>query len=334
MKINKYFLSLAAASMLFAACGTDDLELGDSTTAPVSADCPSVEFASTTNTNVEVDPSYTKFDITVVRRDSAAAEYNIMVEQNDNNVFDVPSKVSFAQGEKEKDITVNIKEGTALGETFNLKLTFDDEKLLNPYTVGYKELSLKATIIKWESYGKGYWIDNVIPPTFGINPVPLVVELEKAVTPNSTRYRFTSPYCTAGEDTDELGAYTTYPYNEAGDLTGSQEKAVISINSSNAASMSPTAMGNDWGYGEMSMGSIYGNLSTNIASYPLGTFTATEGGGKIVFPANSLYLSLPSWGTAMAGECTLYLSADDFKASDYYSDGQSGNDDDSTSGEE
>lgn len=200
-----------------------------------------------------------------------------------------------------------------------LELTFDDS-LLNPYTVGYKVLSLTATIIKWETYGKGYWVGNIINTFYGVQSVPLAVDIEKAVTATSTKYRFASPYGKVGEEQDELGAFLAYPYNEAGNVTGSNEKVVISVNKQdNSASMAVTAIGVDYGAGEMYMGSVYGNLSTNIASYPLGVFTASEKGGKIVFAANSLFLQDNEGPSpCSAGASTLYLSADDYKASDFY----------------
>lgn len=228
MKINKFFLSLAGATMLLASCGVEDLELGNSTTAPVSSSCPSVEFAISNNTAVEVDPSDTQFNLTVVRKDSAAAEYAIKVVENENNTFEVPAKVAFAEGETSKDITVSIKDGAKQGEPIALELTFDDS-LLNPYTVGYKVLSLTATIIKWETYGKGYWVGNIINTFYGVQSLPLAVDIEKAVTATSTKYRFASPYGKVGEEQDELGAYLAYPYNEAGNVTGSNEKVVISV---------------------------------------------------------------------------------------------------------
>lgn len=331
MKINKFFLSLAGATMLLASCGVEDLELGNSTTAPVSSSCPSVEFATSNNTAVEVDPTDTQFNLTVVRKDSAAAEYDIKVVENEDNAFEVPAKVTFAEGETSKDIAVSIKDGAKQGEPLALELTFDDS-LLNPYTVGYKVLSLTATIIKWETYGKGYWVGNIINTFYGVQSLPLAVDIEKAVTATSTKYRFASPYGKFGEEQDELGAFLAYPYNEAGNVTGSNEKVVISVNKQdNSASMAVTAIGVDYGAGEMYMGSVYGNLSTNIASYPLGVFTASEKGGKIVFAANSLFLQ-DNEGPApcSAGASTLYLSADDYKASDFYKEQQTEGGDEGT----
>ena len=313
MKINKFFLSLASATMLLTACGTDDLELGNSTTSPVLANCPGVEFSLTTETNVEVDPSDTQFNLTIVRQDSVAAEYDIKVLENEDNTFSVPAKVSFAQGEKEQTITVTMKEGAAEGVPLALSLTFDDN-LKNPYTEGYKTLDLTSTIIKWEHMGKAYWKDGVLAGGFGIPPSLMYVDVDTAVTATSKKYRFMSPYGKVASDTDEIGATDGFTQNEEGDLTGNAGYIVISV-TEDGAEMSLSTIGIDYGYGEMQIGTIYGNLSSNISSYPLGTFTASTTGGRIVFPGNSLFLSDNDGAYPSGMESALYLSADDYKAS-------------------
>lgn len=313
MKINKYFLSLASATLLLASCGTDDLDLGNSTTAPVAANCPSVEFAASTETNVEVDPSDTKFNLTIVRQDSVAAEYNIKVLENEDNTFGVPSKVSFEQGEKEKDITITMKDGAKAGEPIALSLTFDDN-VKNPYTEGYKTLELTSTIIKWEHMGKAYWKDGLLAGGFGFDPTLMYVDVDTAVTATSKKYRFISPYGKMATDKDELDATDGYKFNEAETITGNAGYIVISV-TEDGAEMAISTIGIDYGYGEMQIGSIYGNLSSDISSYPLGTFTKSATGGRIVFPGNSLFLSDNDGAYPIGMESALYLSADDYKAS-------------------
>lgn len=313
MKINKYFLSLASATLLLAACGTDDLDLGNSTTSPVAANCPGVEFAVTTETNVEVDPSDTQFNLTIVRQDSVAAEYNIKVLENEDNTFSVPSKVSFAQGEKEKDITITMKDGATAGVPIALSLTFDDN-VKNPYTEGYKTLELTSTIIKWEHMGKAYWKDGLLAGGFGYDPTLMYVDVDTAVTATSKKYRFMSPYGKMATDKDELDATDGYKFNEAETITGNAGYIVISV-TEDGAEMAISTIGIDYGYGEMQIGSIYGNLSSNISSYPLGTFTKSATGGRIVFPGNSLFLSDNDGAYPIGIESALYLSADDYKAS-------------------
>ena len=82
MKINKIYLTLTAVAMMFASCGNEDLELGNSTTAPVDANCPAVEFAANNATTYEVDPSDPTFTVKVQRKATGAATYNINVVEN------------------------------------------------------------------------------------------------------------------------------------------------------------------------------------------------------------------------------------------------------------
>lgn len=318
MKIKKLYLSLAAMAMMFASCGNEDLELGDSTTTPVDANCPTVEFAASNATTYEVDPSDPSFTLTVVRKATNAATYNIKEVDNQDASFDVPSTVEFAADETSKDIKITMKESAAQGVPLSLSLTFEDADI-NPYTTGSKVLYLSTTIIKWESIGTGYWIGNIVNKFFEVESLPLAVEIEMATTATATKFRFDSPYSRASEEVDENGlGYLGYPYNEEAYLNGVVDKCIITC-TKDGASMAPFNMGMNWGYGDFSMGSIYGNLSDNIASYPLGVYTQTETGGKITFAPSSLYISMSEFNAGGkypcdGGSSVLYLSAEDFMA--------------------
>ncbi len=318
MKINKIYLSLTAIAMMFASCGNEDLELGDSTTAPVDANCPAVEFATSNATTYEVDPADPSFTVTIQRKATDAATYNIQVMDNQDNSFNVPATVDFAAGETIKDITISMSTSAAQGEPLALSLTFDDANI-NPYTTGLKVLTLNTTIIKWEPFGTGYWVGNVINYFFGVESLPLSVQIEKATTANAIKFRFDSPYSRASEEVDENGlGYLGYPYNDPVDLNGVVEKCVITV-TKDGASMAPFNMGIDWSYGDFSMGSIYGYLSDKIENYPLGVYTPSETGGTISFAPNSLYISMAGYKDGAkyplshAGS-TLYLSVEDYMA--------------------
>lgn len=317
MKIKNLFLSLTAAVMALSSCGNEDLELGNSTTAPADPNCPAVEFATNNTTVFEVDPSDTHFNLTVVRKATDAATYNIVIAENQENAFVVPSTVEFAAGEESKSITISMAENAPKGEALALALSFDD-KDLNPYTTGLKALEVKTTIIKWESIGTGYWVGNVVNHFFGVESLPLSVEIEMATTATATKFRFDSPYSRASEEVDENGlGYLGYPYNAPEDLNGVVDKCVITC-TKDGASMTPFNMGMNWGYGDFSMGQIYGYLSDNIGSYPLGTYTPSETGGVISFPASSLYISMSEYNDGgkypLDKPSTLYLSAEDYMA--------------------
>ena len=317
MKINKIYLSLAAIAMMFASCGNEDLELGNSTTAPVDANCPAVEFAASNATTFEVDPSDPTFKLTIQRKATAAATYNIKVVENQDNSFVVPETVEFAADETTKDINISMNASAAAGEPLALTLSFDDADL-NPYTTGLKSLSLNTTIIKWESIGTGYWLGNIVSKWFGVEVLPLAVEIEKATTATAVKFRFDSPYSRASEEVDANGlGYLGYPYNAPEDLTES-DKMVITC-TKEGASLAPFRMGMDWGHGAFSCGSIYGYLSDKIETYPLGIYTPSETGGTIYFPENSLYASMADYQDGGKFPCShgasiLYLSAGDFMA--------------------
>lgn len=313
MKIKNIYLSLAAMAMMLASCGNEDLELGNSTTAPVDANCPAVEFAASNTTTFEVDPSEPNFTLTVQRKATAAATYNIKVVENQDNSFNVPATVEFAANETTKDITISMNSSAAAGEPLALTLSFDDADL-NPYTTGLKSLSINTTIIKWESIGTGYWLGNIVNQFYGVEVLPLAVEIEKAVTASAIKFRFVCPYASVCTDQDELGGYVGYPYNSEDKLTGNVQNVIITV-TKEGASIAPVSMGIDYGYGEMSMGSIYGNLSDNIGSYPLGTYKETKTGGSIVFPINSLFINDNDGAVPCSkGATVLYLSAEDFMA--------------------
>ncbi len=316
MKIKNIFLSLAAATMLLTACGNDDLELGDSTTPKVEASCPAVEFSAANKTTLEVDPSDPTVSFTVVRKATDAASYPIKVVEGADN-FNIPTSVDFAAGETEKDINVSVKESAAQGTPLALELTFDEANL-NPYTTGIKDFVANVTVIKWEAAGTGYWMGNIINTFWSVDPMPMVVEYEKATTATSVKYRFNSPYAKVATAQDEMGAYNGYPYNEEGDVTGNDGKFVITV-TKDGASLAPVLLGMNWGYGEISIGQVYGNLSSNISSYPLGVFSASKTGGVITWAAKSLYVSMAEYNDGdeypcSAGPTYFFLSKEDFAA--------------------
>lgn len=318
MKLNKFFFGIAGLAMLFASCENDDLELGNSSTTPNDPNCPSVEFSTANATSFEVDPSDPTLTLTVVRKATEAASYPIQVVENQDDSYEVPAAVEFAAGEQSKDIKLAIKSSAAQGTPLALTLTFDEANI-NPYTKGLKVMNINTTVIKWESIGRGYWLGNIVNTFFGVNSLPLAVDIEKATTASAIKFRFASPYTIANEGgaNDGMG-YLGYPYNAAADIDGNKENIIISV-TSKGAQMAPVMMGMDWGYGSFSMGSIYGYLSTNISSYPLGVYNASETGGKITFAANSLFVSMADYKDGgkypcSAGPSVLYLSAADFMA--------------------
>lgn len=319
MKINKFFLGLASLSFMgLVSCVDTDMDFSDSKTTPVDASCPGLEFSNSNITTIELDPSAPDFNIVVNRHATDAASYSIVVGNNQDNSFIVPEQVTFASGETSAELPIKISDSAAKGTPLTLTLAVN-EKDMNPYTMGRKDITVKATLIKWDSIGKGYWTGNLINTFFGVDGgLPLIVNIEKATTSTAVKFRFVSPYASVATMQDELGGFDGYPYSEEGDLDGNVEKFVITV-TKDGASIDPVNLGIDYGYGSFSIGQVYGNLSQNITSYPLGIYKETKTGGTITFPANSLYISMADYNDGgaypcNAGSSVLYLSADDFKA--------------------
>lgn len=199
----------------------------------------------------------------------------------------------------------------AEGITYNLQLALSGNDVSN-YSSGYHEISVNFAILKWESIGTGYYLDGTVSNFFKVDPsVPMAVEIEKTTTATSTRFRFDSPFAKVATAQDEVGGFNGYPFNEEADIVPGEYTFVIDV-TKEGASLKPVQYGMDWGYGMFSGGSVYGNLSTNINSYPLGIYN--EKAGSITFPANSLYVSMADYQDGGAYPCTnlsyLYLSAE------------------------
>lgn len=168
----------------------------------------------------------------------------------------------------------------------------------------------------WENVGVGYFIDGTISTFFGVdNTLAYTVEIEKLVEGSTIHFRFVAPFSYVATAQDENGGYVGYPYNSDGDCDEQAHTIQIDITSA-GASMQPVSLGFDWGYGEFSIGQVYGNISgVSVDSYPLGVYHETE--GYIEFPANSLYISMADYQNGGKYPCTnptyVFLSVDSFK---------------------
>lgn len=317
MKINKYILNglFACSLMLFASCGAAELELGDSTTPALDPNISGIEFSYLNPSSVEVPADAPAIDV-IMHRTKAddAATFPVTVVSDASEVFEVPASVSFDAGKSDAILKVVLKETGRDGDAHELKLAVDETEA-NPYTMGTSTYTVKVGL-QWKELGVGYWYGNIVNVFYGVNALPLVVNIETIETPNAIKFRFASPYALAGEEDNGIG-YLQYPYNAKEDLTGNGGTFVITV-TEEGASLAPVNLGFDWGNGEFSTGSIYGNLSTNIEKYPLGTYVTSETGGYIYFPAASLYGSMADYNDGgkypTDAPSFLFLSADDFLA--------------------
>lgn len=304
--MNKYikFAVLGVLSWALGAC-SDDLERDPSPV--VSPDCIGAYFSESNTYSYELDPTITSITLTVGRDKTAgAATVPVKVINNSENIFVIPESVSFASGEAETTMEVTFP-NAEMGVEYSFELTFDSE-YVNPY----KGASLARTSIqriKWEPIGMGVYVDGTVSTFFGVSPMAVGLEIEKADLGSSMKYRFYNAYAPAGDyiSRDPV-IYDGYPYNE--DFLG--DRLFVLTSTIDGVIMQVAQTGLNLGYGEMVIGTVYGNLSNDIKTYPLGTIA----NDVITFPLNSLFIQ-DNDGASAAGknETKLYLSIDAYKAS-------------------
>lgn len=315
MKINKYMLFAAMGCMVMAACGDDDNWQPGAPDAEGKAGA----YFPTITSEIEVEPTDpTEIEFTVARTNTdGALQMPLEVLSNDDDVFQIPATANFADGETQATVKVTYADAEpGVTYSFEVKVPEDYITTYKPQPEGGVSYKFTVTRIKWESLGTCYFVEGIIPSLFGLSdPTPLAVTVEKATTATDVRFRFDSPFAYVSTGNDGLG-YIGYPYNEEGDCDNEKHVVLIKV-TEQGAFIQDTEMGMNWGYGSMSFGTIYGNLSENIDSYPLGTYS--EAGQTITFPENSLYTNLPE--TESAGSypnsmpSVLYLSAEAYQAS-------------------
>lgn len=330
MKIFSKYMFIALMSIIaLASCGDDDNYVAG---AQDSADKVGVYFPTTDGGSNEVDPADpTEFNIKVARMNTnGAISVPLNVIANDENVFQVPATAEFKDGEAETTVKVTFP-NAAVGTTYALTVEVPQE-----YISLYKENADKVsfttdyTRVKWESIGEGYWIDGNINTVFGVQPLPLVVEIEKTISLDgkTIRYRFDSPFAYENTGQDELGGFIGYPYIDNDENFCGDEKShkfIVTI-TKDGASLAKTNTGMSMaGFGSFVIGQVVGNLSTadgvitDTDTYPLGKVEAgKETPGKITWPSNSLFVMMTEYNggyVAPAGNPSiLFLSADDYKA--------------------
>lgn len=307
MKFNKLYTAvLFLVTALFIGCSEyeDTVVPGEAT----PDGCQGVYFPTTNTSVFELEPSdETTISLTVARTETGGSvDVPVTVEVNTQNVFDVPASVTFADGESEKSFDVTFP-SAAEGVTYSLKLTVSGADFVNPYGSQLPYVAVNVTRIKWETISEPMvYVDGTFSALYGVDIVPMYVEAQKAQLGESVRYRFKNVYRPASgawdgddwvaADPDADGIYDGYPSVWPGEMDESKDwYTTIEIDNPSGVSgdvfMYAHEIGVAWSYGMMSIGSVYGNLSQNIGTYPLGTLED----GVITFPANSLYFSMANY---------------------------------------
>ncbi|MDD4776801.1 MAG: hypothetical protein PHV53_00790 [Fermentimonas sp.] len=317
MKINKIIKALSLLLVVaFAACSDFEDTVIDSPERP--AGNLGVFFPANPSL-FELEPTdEPKITLKIAREISAGAvQVPVKVEINDENIFNVPQSVSFADGQKEVEFNVTFPEAKE-GVAYDLKLVVEGDTYVNPYGSPLNYVSTTVSRIKWSPVPRPLvYIDGTFATLFGVQFYPMYVEADSVKLDESTRYRFKNAYrVPTSDDPDEDGIFDGYPYNSPGDFDDSQDwLTTIEIYENGKVFMGSSEIGVDWGYGMISIGNLLGNTSqTDESAYPLGKFE----NNVITFGANSLYFSMAGYSNggkyAASNPTTIYLSKEAYIA--------------------
>ena len=308
MKLNKIFLAVATVGVLFSSC--------EQTFTPEPlVDAPenpqAVYFQTPDMTSVEVDPeaNVTEYPIVIQRADSTEAlTLNLLVNQNDQDVFNVPATFSFAAGVGTDTLVVGL-DSMAAGVTYQLVLQLDPT-VVNPYAAGAENAicQLAITPIKWEA-GVGIYHDLLVPAGYSSVPVTAwYVDYKIATLPDgSSKINVSAPYAKvpAGEDAvaDADGIYDAFIYYFYN--TGAED-LMFYIDPNGVVTFNYYEIGCDFGYGSV-FGALYkggtGVYTPGVSvTFPEGAMVVGEAGTPYAYANLSLYLTKEAYLEATAVE--------------------------------
>lgn len=308
MKLNKIFLAVATVGVLFSSC--------EQTFTPEPlVDAPenpqAVYFQTPDMTGVEIDPeaNVTEYPIVIQRADSTEAlTLNLLVNQNDQDVFNVPATFSFAAGVGTDTLVVGL-DSMAAGVTYQLVLQLDPT-VVNPYAAGAENAicQLAITPIKWEA-GVGIYHDLLVPAGYSSVPVTAwYVDYKIATLPDgSSKINVSAPYAKvpAGEDAvaDADGIYDAFIYYFYN--TGAED-LMFYIDPNGVVTFNYYEIGCDFGYGSV-FGALYkggtGVYKEGVSvTFPEGAMVVGEAGTPYAYANLSLYLTKEAYLEATAVE--------------------------------
>ena len=308
MKLNKLFIAVAAVGVLFSSC-EQTFTPEPSPEAPANAQV--VYFQTPNLTGVEVDPeaNVTEYPIVIQRADSTdALTIGLTVNQNDQDVFNVPTSFTFAAGVGTDTLVVGL-DAMEAGVTYQLVLALDPA-VVNPYANGAENAicQLGITPIKWEA-GVGIFHDMLVPSGYSSIPVTAwYVDYKLANMPDgSSKLCVSAPYAKlpAGEDAvaDADGIYDAFIYYFYN--TGAED-LMFYIDPNGVVKFNYYEIGCDFGYGSV-FGALYdggtGVYTPDVSvTFPDGAMVVGEAGKPYAYANLSLYLTKEAYLEATAVE--------------------------------
>ncbi len=310
MKFNKIFLVAATLLLGLVAC-QDKVEWGKTP----NNNGVTVYFQVPDETGLEVEPgTVTEHEIIVCRTDSAAAlTLPIIVQENDGNVFDIPTEVTFEAGKSQAIIPISWPADLTVGEEYGLIITFDSTVVSQYQDIFYQ---FSITNVKYD-FGKGvfvdgFWTGNAWYVDYKIanfaNGSKQIVIMNPYAVPSGAGEAVADEYGVYDMNTDPLGV-----------LEGDYQ-ITIKVAPNGDAEILPTEVGLDYGgslmaamFFDFGYDDGYGKFSaTDSAVVFDGNVGITDGEGLYYFDF-SLYLSQASYIVTLKPPFVLEAEESDYE---------------------
>ena len=299
---NNLLLVMAVCGLTMTAC-SDDIDWNPG----AAADGQGVFFPSSQPSSITMTETSGSFEVSVFRTvSSGAATVQITVTPGENaaGIFTAPTEVSFADGVTESKITVTYQ-NMERDVPYTLALSAVDS---TPYGIPNLTLNMICPLV-WEVVSTNAMLVDNMFEAFGAAGIKLTgITVEKH--PDLDKYRFKSPYDNSyfeslfgveGLLADDFDP----PYIELDGETypGGYYISGMKLGWKMVNGAGPEA-NSDW----KSFGSVYGNLSNNLAAYPLGSYDDS----KKVFNLGAVYFCFDNNGKEhnypIEGSTLLYLN--------------------------
>ena len=289
--IFKYSLALLTVVLGFASCDSEK----DENYQPASISGSQVFFANDLQTKYEISPDANSFAVTISRgAASGALNVPLKVTQSEASIFNVPTSVSFADGEKDAKIVVTYDPTKIVyGDYATIKIEVADASMTTPY--GLSSCQITAGVTAWVDYGKGYYREDIISTWYSLGHPVYDVVIQKNTVKDGF-YRIVNPYGATYAKAiaealggDDWADYYDYDNDYFMEIDASDPNAVYVMGSATGATVDPAS-------GMISYSSIVayylskGQALADIkAAHP--EYFGTLKDGIITMPASSMLIS-------------------------------------------
>lgn len=304
MKLNKLFLGLlGVAALTLAACSGDDKYEW----ATVSG--PQVFFSDDLQSQYEIATDGNTINVPICRVDASGSQTVNLQSTVTNDMYSVPSSVTFNAGEKTTTIPVTYDASRIeFGRYDEIAISIADASSTSEW--GISEYSFTAGVTAWvKMEGKATYRDDLVTSTWAVDNLVYQVDIERNVVEEG-KYRLVNPYG------------SVYGYNDPGDWDDTKDYYLeIDATDPDFVHIPYTELGVDWSYGmwttegyvdylvDNGKGTIddfkssnpeyFGTLKDGIITMPVQGMVFNYGGGLRYANSSGLFaVALPGYAIA------------------------------------